>query len=209
MTSPRVFQRKHWGEIDGEFLSRGDLRAIPPFSVCGSPALRCAARRGGFLSTTLRGARGHSTGALRRTSLAPRFVRRPHGVRDLFRRNPRDASRARGDPPRARARVASVTRADGSAQASTCVVTPATVAQRSGSASVKGTVRKQNEDRFASYVRTPALPPVSPPPRAPRRRPLTTRRSILPDRRSTDDPRARPVFPRLTRSASSPSPPTR
>ena len=107
---------------------------------------------------------------------------------------------------RARARVASVTRADGSAQASTCVVTPATVAQRSGSASVKGTVRKQNEDRFASYVRTPALPPVSPPPRAPRRRPLTTRRSILPDRRSTDDPRARPVFPRLTRSASSPLP---
>jgi hypothetical protein len=33
------------------------------------------------------------------------------------------------------------------------VVTPATVKSRSGSASVKGTVRKQNEDRFASYVR--------------------------------------------------------
>jgi hypothetical protein len=47
-----------------------------------------------------------------------------------------------------------VTRADASS-AATCVVTPATVGQRSGSASVKGTVRKQNEDRFASYVRLP------------------------------------------------------
>ena len=42
-----------------------------------------------------------------------------------------------------------VTRADAS---STCVVTPQTVASRTGSASVKGTVRKQNEDRFAGYV---------------------------------------------------------
>lgn len=118
---------------------------------------------------------------------------------------------------RARARVASVTRADGSAQASTCAVTPATVAQRSGSASVKGTVRKQNEDRFASYVRLPALFPgllalaraASPP----RPRP---RRSTLPDHRDpalaprTDDSRARaPVTPRLTRPATSPSPPNR
>jgi hypothetical protein len=37
------------------------------------------------------------------------------------------------------------------------VVTPATVGSRSGSASVKGTVRKQNEDRFASYVRPPPV----------------------------------------------------
>ena len=50
----------------------------------------------------------------------------------------------------ARARVS--VRADAS-PAATCVVTPATVKSRSGSASVKGTVRKQNEDRFASYVR--------------------------------------------------------
>eukprot|EP00230_Micromonas_polaris_P007364 CAMPEP_0117641924 /NCGR_PEP_ID=MMETSP0802-20121206/9603_1 /TAXON_ID=38833 /ORGANISM="Micromonas sp., Strain CCMP2099" /LENGTH=349 /DNA_ID=CAMNT_0005446923 /DNA_START=38 /DNA_END=1087 /DNA_ORIENTATION=- len=46
-----------------------------------------------------------------------------------------------------------VTRADAS---STCVVTPQTVASRTGSASVKGTVRKQNEDRFAGYVNTNA-----------------------------------------------------
>jgi len=52
----------------------------------------------------------------------------------------------------ARARVS--VRADASS-AATCVVTPATVGSRSGSASVKGTVRKQNEDRFASYVRPP------------------------------------------------------
>lgn len=119
---------------------------------------------------------------------------------------------------RARARVASVTRADGSAQASTCAVTPATVAQRSGSASVKGTVRKQNEDRFASYVRLPAPSPgllalaraASPP----RPRP---RRSTLPDHHRdpalaprTDDSRARAtVIPRLTRPASSPPPPNR
>ena len=115
--------------------------------------------------------------------------------------------RARAPARKRASRVAAITRSDGAAQASsTCNVTPATVGARSGSASVKGTVRKQNEDRFASYVRTPALPPVSPPPRAPRRRPFTTRRSILTDRRSTDDPRARPVFPRLTRSASSPLP---
>ena len=55
----------------------------------------------------------------------------------------------------ARARVS--VRADASS-AATCVVTPATVGSRSGSASVKGTVRKQNEDRFASYVRPP--PPL-------------------------------------------------
>ena len=55
----------------------------------------------------------------------------------------------------ARARVS--VRADASS-ASTCVVTPATVGSRSGSASVKGTVRKQNEDRFASYVSIPPPP---------------------------------------------------
>ena len=54
----------------------------------------------------------------------------------------------------ARARVS--VRADAS-PAATCVVTPATVKSRSGSASVKGTVRKQNEDRFASYVRPPPV----------------------------------------------------
>lgn len=53
---------------------------------------------------------------------------------------------------RAGARAAPVTRADGAAAASTVNLTPATVAARSGSASIKGTVRKQNEDRFASYV---------------------------------------------------------
>lgn len=60
----------------------------------------------------------------------------------------------------ARARVS--VRADASS-AATCVVTPATVGSRSGSASVKGTVRKQNEDRYASYVRPANLanPPLS------------------------------------------------
>jgi hypothetical protein len=61
------------------------------------------------------------------------------------------------------------------------VVTPATVKSRSGSASVKGTVRKQNEDRFASYVRISSR--SSPQPRrvsalavvaTPRRRATTT-----------------------------------
>jgi hypothetical protein len=58
----------------------------------------------------------------------------------------------------ARARVS--VRADASL-AATCVVTPATVKSRSGSASVKGTVRKQNEDRFASYVSFPAHRAIS------------------------------------------------
>ena len=197
-------------------MSRGDLRAIPPFSVCGSPALRCAARRGGFLSTTLRGARGHSTGALRRTSLAPRFVRRPHGVRDLFRRNPRDASRARGDPPRARARRLRYPR------------------RRLGSGvHLRGDPRhggpalrlRLRQGHRAQAERGPLrvlrasprnLPRVSSPSRAaspPRPRP---RRCILPDHRDpalaprTDDSRARaPVTPRLTRPATSPPPPNR
>ena len=58
------------------------------------------------------------------------------------------------------ARHASITRAEVSAS-STVTVTPSTVAVRSGSASVKGTVRKQNEDRFASYVsiHQPSRPP--------------------------------------------------
>ena len=55
----------------------------------------------------------------------------------------------------ARARVS--VRADASS-AATSLVTPATVGSRCGSASVKGTVRKQNEDRFASYV---SVPPCS------------------------------------------------
>ena len=60
---------------------------------------------------------------------------------------------------KAAARAAPVTRAEGeTAAASTLSVSPSTVAGRSGSASVKGTVRKQNEDRFASYV-SPSLSP--------------------------------------------------
>ena len=63
--------------------------------------------------------------------------------------------RARVTARRGRAQRASVApRAETSAVA--CAVTPATVQQRSGSATVKGTSRKQNEDRFASYVRRPS-----------------------------------------------------
>ena len=45
-----------------------------------------------------------------------------------------------------------VLRAEGDVAAPPVKVTPASVAGRSGSASVKGTVRKQNEDRAGSYV---------------------------------------------------------
>ena len=62
------------------------------------------------------------------------------------------ALRAQVAPRRGSRSTRALTRADAAAQAS-LAVTPATVGSRSGSASVKGTVRKQNEDRFASYVR--------------------------------------------------------
>jgi hypothetical protein len=67
-----------------------------------------------------------------------------------------------GAPAALRARVAprALTRADASAQALPAV-TPSTVGSRCGSASVKGTVRKQNEDRFASYVSFPAHRAIS------------------------------------------------
>ena len=93
----------------------------------------------------------------------------------------------------ARARVS--VRADAS-PAATCVVTPATVKSRSGSASVKGTVRKQNEDRFASYVRISSR--SSPQPRrvsalavvaTPRRRATTTDPTTRHLRRSETRPR--------------------
>ena len=62
--------------------------------------------------------------------------------------------RAQVAPRRGSRSTRALTRADAAAQAS-LAVTPATVGSRSGSASVKGTVRKQNEDRFASYVSYP------------------------------------------------------
>ena len=64
---------------------------------------------------------------------------------------------------KASARTAPVTRAEGETATGTVTVTPATVAVRSGSASIKGTVRKQNEDRFASYVSSLSLT-LPPPP---------------------------------------------
>lgn len=64
------------------------------------------------------------------------------------------ALRAQVAPRRGSRSTRALTRADAAAQAS-LAVTPATVGSRSGSASVKGTVRKQNEDRFASYVSYP------------------------------------------------------
>ena len=60
------------------------------------------------------------------------------------------------------ARTAPVTRAEGETATGTVAVTPATVAVRTGSASIKGTVRKQNEDRFASYVSSLSLTPHTP-----------------------------------------------
>lgn len=93
----------------------------------------------------------------------------------------------------ARARVS--VRADASS-AATCVVTPATVGSRSGSASVKGTVRKQNEDRFASYVRP--LPALSrDPDGSPRSR--SSRRSSS---RGDDDRSGRSAFPTIRDSTS-------
>jgi len=65
------------------------------------------------------------------------------------------ALRARVAPRRGSRDARALTRADASAQA-VPAVTPSTVGSRCGSASVKGTVRKQNEDRFASYVSFPA-----------------------------------------------------
>ena len=61
------------------------------------------------------------------------------------------ALRARVAPRRGSRDARALTRADASAQA-VPAVTPSTVGSRCGSASVKGTVRKQNEDRFASYT---------------------------------------------------------
>ena len=179
------------------------------------PGALLGARRGGvaFIHDALGRAWSLNRRPSPRTSLAPRFVRRPHGVRDLFRRNPRDASRARGDPPRARARRLRHPR------------------RRLGSGvHLRGDPRhggpalrlRLRQGHRAQAERGPlrvlrasprTLPRVSSPSRAaspPRPRP---RRCILPDHRDpalaprTDDSRARaPVVPRLTRPASSPPP---
>ena len=88
----------------------------------------------------------------------------------------------RGGRAAARAPVNVTTRSDGAV--ADCVVTPATVATRSGSASVKGTSRTQNEDRFSSYVRraraaiTHLLPDLSSTSAAPSLRHLSRRNEI-------------------------------